>query len=45
MKIIFENFTKVRENLRLIMLEIGIENLAEIIVETLNLKDLLLENY
>ena len=41
--LIDNEFPKIRENLRLIMLEVGIDNLAEIIVEALNLKDLLNE--
>lgn len=44
MSILLTDLVVMRENLKRILLEIGVDNLAEIIVETMNLKNLLSES-
>lgn len=43
MSILLTDLAVMKENLKLILLEVGVDNLAEIIVETMNLKELLSE--
>lgn len=44
MSILLNDLVVMKENLKKILLEVGIDNLAEIIVETMNLKTMLSEN-
>lgn len=44
MSILLNDLAVMKENLKLILLEVGIDNLAEIIVETMNLKTMLSES-